>query len=154
MYSWHELYHWAIIDLWYFDLLILCCILNITKLPRRAPGYHCFMILSRGTLSTYVSTKAKLCRHWGFSLYSDVCMWCSCARPFFRFERCKKTVVLLGIEPGRGFVFMWRIDWKTTMMCSTTFSVWPLWRLLVSNGRTLSYLFPGRLIGLKFTRRL
>ena len=116
------------------------------------------MILTRGTLSTYVRRRSyvgigaftlfwrftfPVCAHYfaGFKIFS--------ARSVVRRRSCCPELNREGDS-----CFMWRIDWKTTMMCSTTFSVWPLWRLLVSNGRTLSYLFPGRSIGLKFTRRL
>ena len=134
MFSWHELYHWAITELWYFDLLILCCTLNITKLPRRAPGYHCVMILSRGTLSTYVSTKAKLCRHWGFHfILTLACGARAPARYFAGFKifsarsvvRRRSCCPELNREEDSYVCtyVVWGTDWKTTMMCSTTFSV-------------------------------
>ena len=112
------------------------------------------MILTRGTLSTYVSTKAKLCRHWGFHFILTFACGARARARSFNSNVVRRRSCCPELNREGDSCFMWRIDWKTTMMCSTTFSVWPLWRLLVSNGRTLSYLFPGRSIGLKFTRRI
>ena len=135
MFSWHELYHWAITSLWYFDLLILCCTLNITKLPRHAPGYHCVMILTRGTLSTYVCTKANYVGIGAFTLFWRF-TFPARARYFAGFKifsarsvvRRRSCCPELNREEDSYVCtyVVWGTDWKTTMMCSTTFvRFWP-----------------------------